>query len=416
MEATAGERRGLGHRPPLDGLRGIAFALVFLGHSNVQDVFAPAATAMFLFFALSGFLITALLLGELGATGRISLPRFFERRALRLLPALVLFLAVWLLVAALFGSRPWISSVPGTSPGRALGFPVALEGAAAALAYSSNWLGLTGLVHAWVPIGHLWSLNVEEQFYLSWAPLLFLLTRRTGDRDGARGRLLPAVIVTLGALSLLETVLFLAHGVSANRIYIAPDTRAAEFLTGALLAVAWSRGRLAWLGRPVAGAVAGGASVAALVAAAAVLKHPGWAGQPEAWIVSTVAGGLVVALVCERSDGWAARVLSGRVLTYLGRRSYALYLWHYPWLTWFRSLGTVGVLLALAGTLASAEVSWRLVEARAMAYARRSRPNTAAANRSADPGESPQKKAGSASSTSITAGLPSSSRTRSTRA
>ena len=111
----------------------------------------------------------------------------------------------------------------------------------------------------------------------------------------------------------------------------------------------------------------------ALLAAALVWLQPGatpWV-YALTWTAATLGGPLLVAALMERGDSLLGRMLSGRVITYLGRRSYALYLWHYVWLTWLRSLGWSGVLLALALSLASAELSWRLVESRFLARKRR---------------------------------------------
>jgi peptidoglycan/LPS O-acetylase OafA/YrhL len=111
----------------------------------------------------------------------------------------------------------------------------------------------------------------------------------------------------------------------------------------------------------------------ALLAAALVWLQAGatpWV-YALTWMAATLGGPLLVATLMERGDSLLGRMLSGRVITYLGRRSYALYLWHYVWLTWLRSLGWTGVLLALALSLASAELSWRLVESRFLARKRR---------------------------------------------
>jgi peptidoglycan/LPS O-acetylase OafA/YrhL len=120
------------HVPALDGLRGAAFAMVFWGHVDLLDGSGTSAVAMFVLFAPSGLLITALLV---------------------------------------FGSHSWMTTVPDFhGPGGAEPLAVALEGVGAALAYVTNWLTIYHLESGYVPLGQLWSLAVEEQFYLIWAP------------------------------------------------------------------------------------------------------------------------------------------------------------------------------------------------------------------------------------------------------
>jgi peptidoglycan/LPS O-acetylase OafA/YrhL len=175
MRDRPGSPRRLGHRPALDGIRGIAWGVVFCSHALTLPL-ALGQVAMFVFFALSGFLITGLLVEERTATGRVSLSSFFARRALRLLPALVFFLAGWLtVVLATGGHAPWTTTVPGGGTGAGTSPGLALQGAAAALVYATNWADIGGWFSGYVPLGHLWSLAVEEQFYLLWSPVVVLL-------------------------------------------------------------------------------------------------------------------------------------------------------------------------------------------------------------------------------------------------
>jgi peptidoglycan/LPS O-acetylase OafA/YrhL len=374
--------RLLGRRPALDGLRGLAFLGVFLGHSELVKGADPGAISMFLFFGLSGFLITSLLIGERWTTGRIRLSKFFARRALRLLPALFLFLAVWLAVVACFGHSAWLTTVPGGGPGAPEPLHTAWHAAEMAAAYVMNWAEILNAFHNYAAIGHLWSLSVEEQFYLIWAPIVALLLFW-------RLRAVAGVAALLATAFLAEPPLLYHHGFGELRIYMGTDTRAAAFLIGSLLAIAFCRGRLDALARHWSFLVILLLAVGALV----------WAASPVSdthvlvgtstmtarqtafiarWYVGSLAAPLVVALVTARSAALVtarSAALSGqssayrhslaaRPLTYIGQRSYALYLWHYVWLTWLRDLGPVGIPLALLASLASAELSWRLVETR----------------------------------------------------
>jgi peptidoglycan/LPS O-acetylase OafA/YrhL len=348
--------RALGHQPVLDGARGLAWFAVFMGHAGLLPEFAAGQVAMFVFFGLSGFLITTILFVEWGKSGRISLTKFYARRALRLVPALVAFLAVWLAVVALFAHDAWLTTVPG-SGGKGGGepFSVALEGAGAGLTYVTNWCGLFGVFTGYVPLGHLWSLAVEEQFYLLWAPLLVLLLG-CGRRTAVTGACLVAT-------ASFVDVVWLQHAHSTTPwVFYSTDTRSGAFLVGGALGLLWS-GRVIvarwWrhLCTPLAIVCVG-----VMAWSAWVFDHPvSGTIYGSAWIAVSIAAPLVVVALIDR-EKQRPSLLSSPIMTYLGRRSYALYLWHYVWLTWLRGLGLVGVAIALVATLCCAELSWRLVE------------------------------------------------------
>jgi len=360
----------LGRQPAFDGLRGAAWVVVFVAHANLVRHWAMGQVAMFVFFALSGFLITSLLIDERRATGHVSLRKFFARRTLRLLPALVFFLACWLAVDLLLGHEPWMSTVPGGGAGAGVAFSVALQGVGAALAYGTNWADVTHLFSGYVPLGHLWSLAVEEQFYLLWAPAVVLVL-------AWRRRAMGWAAAALAVASLLDVVVLRhAHGLTPW-VDMGTDTRAGAFLAGAAVAAAWNRRSwmVAFLRRqarlPLALAVA-----ACLGWAAWVFDHSGAGWRfASAWIgVSVGAAAMILLLVDGPESVRRHRVLSHPVLVYLGQRSYALYLWHYVWLTWLRGLGLPGVAGALLASLACAELSWRLVETPALARKQRFTP------------------------------------------
>ena len=171
--------RRLGRRPALDGIRGLAWSAVFFSHALTLP-FAIGQVSMFVFFALSGFLITGLLLEERASTGRVSLSQFFARRALRLLPALGFFLARWLAVVLAHRRACAVDDHRARRQRRQRRRSpwVALQGALAALFYVSNWATIGHWFSGYVPLGHLWSLAVEEQFYLLWSPVVVLLLAR----------------------------------------------------------------------------------------------------------------------------------------------------------------------------------------------------------------------------------------------
>jgi peptidoglycan/LPS O-acetylase OafA/YrhL len=389
-EPAARPGRRLGKRPGLTGLRGLAWILVFAGHAELLRTERLAEGAMFLFFALSGFLITELLVEERMATGQISLHRFFARRGLRLVPALVAFLAVWVLVVAVFSSHGWLSSVPGGGPGAPVKLGTALGGAGLALAYVLNWGTIAHVMSGYVPIGHLWSLSVEEQFYVFWAPIVAVVLAARSRRA------LAGLAALLATLSIVEVGFLRAAHAQTIRLTFGTDVRSGAFLAGAVAALVWQSGAgsKAWravrsllndtfAGAPEhPGSIVLGLLVVMLLASrlSTALRSP--LHEALVWAFASVAAAGAVVVAASTEGGVTGRFLGGKVMTYLGTRSYALYLWHYVWLTWFAHLGSVRIPLALAATLACAELSWRLVEEPALSLKRRFEPGF---RREADP-------------------------------
>jgi peptidoglycan/LPS O-acetylase OafA/YrhL len=297
----------LGHRPALDGLRGAAVLLVIAFH-----VFGLALPGGFvgvdLFLVLSGFLITTLLLREREATGRISLARFYGRRALRLMPAVLLLLAACAGFVLLF-------------PGSPLSEPFT-RGIATTVEYASNWYA----PHADLGyLRHTWSLSLEEQFYLLW-PLLLMVALAVGGRGAA----LVACIAGIGASIEVRVLLELHGGVPWDRLYMGLDTRADTLLIGCGLALLMDLGLLARLPRRAlvlsgtAGALGLGL-VSLLLSNWSDLNTVGYTG------VAVCSAALLAAVVTHPS-ALLGRLFALRPLVSAGRISYGLYLWHYPML------------------------------------------------------------------------------------
>lgn len=348
-QPKVGPARQLSHLSELDGLRGVAVAAVVAFHAHWLR---GGWLGVDVFFVLSGFLITRLLLAEHARNGRVSLVSFWGRRARRLLPAL----AVVLLVVAWVG--PLRENGVGASPLR--------SDLMAALLYINNWARLHSDIGYWSQFGqpglldHLWSLAIEEQFYLVWPLVLVGFLKRRGVRS--LRCVLPAVVVVA---ALWQLAVFI-HTHDSSRTYMGTDTRAVGLLAGAALATfASDLGRLGVVLRSLgaAGLLVLGAALLTLNGREALTYRGGL-------LTCTLASALILAAVVTGSfdpGGMVARSLRHPVLSWLGLRSYGLYLWHWPVLVWFGAekpipTSVIRRVLALAASLAVAEVSYRLLE------------------------------------------------------
>lgn len=350
----------------------MSFLVVLATHLQPFPGMVGGQVAMDVFFALSGFLITSLLMNEHARIGRVNLRKFYARRALRLFPALWVFLAVWLAAVLLLGPANWMTAVPGAThpePQRVL---PAVEGVLAAVMYSSNWFMAYHLFSGYVALGHLWSLAVEDQFYLIWAPLVAVML-------AAKRPIALPVTLGLVAASIAASVTLWHGSASELRIYFGTDTRAASLLGGAAAAQLWSGGRLdrlfsGSLGAPVLGAAT------TLTILSGFWMHDTRSAQAwlSGWTVASLSSPLMVAGLVLRSKGVASTLLSHRLATFVGQRSYALYLWHYIWVTWVHGIGWFRVPVVVALSFAAAELSWHLVEKRALSAKRRLSPLDAA--------------------------------------
>ena len=369
------ERPRIRYVPGLDGLRGAAVLVVLafhLGHLR------GGYLGVDLFFVLSGFLITSLLLAEGQSRGRIGLARFWERRARRLLPALAVMLVAVAAYARLAARPEELHRIRWDG--------------VATLLYLANWRAIFGKADYWAlftapsPLEHTWSLAIEEQFYLVW-PLVFvglvaLASRRArraaasdvgvgiGDASAERRSLATLTLglsVVLGALSLLAAAFFQWHD-GWNRVYFGTDTRAFAILAGAAVAASTARFGPVSDGRPRRVLEIGGlASAGVLGAAWVALDGASWLAHHGGLVACSVAGAVVIAAVVHPTRGPLARVFSFPPLRWMGLISYGIYLYHWPLIVWLSEdrTGAHGwqlVALQFTATIVAAVVSYKVVE------------------------------------------------------
>ncbi|HET8976830.1 MAG TPA: acyltransferase family protein [Solirubrobacteraceae bacterium] len=378
------------HVGALDGLRAIAVIAVMLYHGGVS--WAPGGfLGVEVFFVLSGFLISSLLLAEWARSSTIVLRAFWARRARRLLPALFLLV----LVIGVY----YVIGGPATA------VPNLESNGLSTLLYVNNWHQIANGANYFAasgpvsPVQHTWSLAIEEQFYLLW-PLLVLGALGLAARRGAPAirslRLLLALCLTGAVASAADTAVLYGSGHGLNRVYYGTDTRASGLLIGAALAIALAiRRRQGRDDRRDAGgpgiAEPPGApdrcqspgramarrrwllGVAALAGLAAVLAGIAVAAGGRGWVYPFGLLGLDAAVVIVilgvvvAPAGPAARLLSLRPLRGIGLISYGLYLWHFPLFLWLDESstglrGTALLAVRLAVTAAVSLLSYRFVE------------------------------------------------------
>lgn len=341
----------------LDGIRAIAVIMVLAYHLKLA-LFKSGFLGVTVFFALSGYLITGILISEVEEEGTIDLKNFWLRRIRRLVPAVMSMAVVIIFVSAVVnrviftkGCKDFLASV--------LGF--------------NNWWQIFNKVSYFEaagvpsPFTHCWSLAIETQFYLIY-PLILLgiykLAKSRGEGRAKRGLLFAGVTLLLALISVILMIVLFDPQQDASRVYYGTDTRAFSLLFGALLAILWDYRMVPRRLSASVNMVLGSVSFAVLLVMTIAIN-----GSSNFWyrggqFVGTILTVLVIYTVLGRKT-WLSRFLSNPVLKWIGDRSYSIYLWHYPIIlliskgikaSWWITLIEIVLSVVLA------ELSYRFIE------------------------------------------------------
>lgn len=341
----------------LDGIRAIAVIMVLAYHLKLA-LFKSGFLGVTVFFVLSGYLITGILISEVEEEGTIDLKNFWLRRIRRLVPAVMSMAVVIIFVSAVVnriiftkGCKDFLASV--------LGF--------------NNWWQIFNKVSYFEaagvpsPFTHCWSLAIETQFYLIY-PLILLgiykLVKSRGEGRAKRGLLFAGVTLLLALISVILMIVLFDPQQDASRVYYGTDTRAFSLLFGALLAILWEYRMVPRRLSASVNMVLGSVSFAVLLVMTIAIN-----GSSNFWyrggqFVGTILTVLVIYTVLGRKT-WLSRFLSNPVLKWIGDRSYSIYLWHYPIIlliskgikaSWWITLIEIVLSVVLA------ELSYRFIE------------------------------------------------------
>ena len=341
----------------LDGIRAIAVIMVLSYHLKLS-LFKSGFLGVTVFFVLSGYLITGILISEVEEEGTIDLKNFWLRRIRRLVPAVMSMAVVIIFVSAVVnrviftkGCKDFLASV--------LGF--------------NNWWQIFNKVSYFEaagvpsPFTHCWSLAIETQFYLIY-PLILLgiykLAKSRGEGRAKRGLLFAGVTLLLALISVILMIVLFDPQQDASRVYYGTDTRAFSLLFGALLAILWDYRMVPRRLSASVNMVLGSVSFAVLLVMTIAIN-----GSSNFWyrggqFVGTILTVLVIYTVSGRKT-WLSRFLSNPVLKWIGDRSYSIYLWHYPIIlliskgikaSWWITLIEIVLSVVLA------ELSYRFIE------------------------------------------------------
>ncbi len=334
----------LGYQPALNGLRGMAVLLVFLFHCNVP-LLHGAFIGVDIFFVLSGFLITILLLEEYKQKGTINFRFFYIRRFLRLGPALLVFLLLYIAVCIILYPDKSVITHHGRD-------------ALLVLFYVANITRALDLDQPDI-LGHCWSLSIEEQFYIFWPlVLLFLLRQSPGKKTG--------LLMIIFLLPWLSRIVLVLNDSSWNRLYNGFDTRADMLISGCITAMLFHSGKLS--GFSESKIIAPLANILSQLVLGCYIFNLDWQTRSTYLCHYSIIGpcvSIIIVNLMYRPASIGARLLTTPVLAGLGIISYGFYLYHYPVIHFVSRLesGKVCSIFLSGGiTLLLTQLSWHLVE------------------------------------------------------
>ena len=334
---------GRGQIPSLDGLRAVSIAIVFLGHAGLSHLI-PGGFGVTAFFFLSGFLITTLLIREHARTGGVALGAFYLRRVLRLAPPLLL----TIMLALGLSAAGWVRG------------DVSAEAVLAQILFVYNYYSLLpGAENSVEGLGVLWSLSVEEHFYMIW-PVLFLFI--------ARGKIgITHILVLLIAIVIWRCVRFFVLGDDEWTIYISTDTRFDSLLYGCLLAILMARGWVPdWLDKKRSFYMIFAIGLAGLLISF-LWRDPAFRSTFR-YTLQGLALMPIFYYAVTRPDHVFFRLLNTRILRRIGIYSYTLYLVHFVVLNGLWEMGypsegpTMTIIYAAALSLFWAALVYRFAE------------------------------------------------------
>lgn len=302
----------LKYNPALDGLRGIAISMVMVFHAT-PNLLTGGFIGVDIFFVLSGFLITMLLIKEYEAEGQISLRQFYFRRALRLAPALLLLLVVFSCASLIVLSGPRLHQF--------------LTDAIITFAYLSNWARAFN-IHPPDFLGHTWSLAIEEQFYLVWPIFLVAMTKWLHAR-----KFWLALALGIAGCAVMWRIYLLVNNATPMRLYNGLDTRADSLMIGSGLAIALSLNSVRTYFAKDRSLIL---SLLAVIAAATICLFAIYGQWDQSamfywgYSLTAIMSAIVIADAVQTNESMLFRVLSYPLLVWLGSISYGLYLWHFP--------------------------------------------------------------------------------------
>jgi peptidoglycan/LPS O-acetylase OafA/YrhL len=338
----------LRYSPELDGLRGVAVLAVMLYHTDATYLLPGGFIGVDMFFVLSGFLITSLLIQEFDECGTIRLKHFYMRRVLRLGPALLGLLLTLCLVSflALDAAKANSNYID----------------ALIALVYFSNWARALS-IHPPDYIAHTWSLSIEEQFYILWPCTLFCMLKHWNNR-----RVIFAATAAIAIIAWTLRNYQFADGASIERIYNGLDTRADALMVGCALGIALSSGFAHAIDQhrlrnPLFFGAAFSCLCLVMVSLTADWRSPGMVYY--GYFAIELATAILIWQLVTGSGGALGKFFSTKWLVWVGSISYGLYLWHYPIYRVLRDFGFQTLAVVMVGpilTFLAAALSYYLLE------------------------------------------------------